>query len=200
MPSEQTHARRKVLVVEDGEATPTVEELTLIAAGFDPRMFTDGGAALQAIADEEFELVVRDPALPEVDGWAVLGRLRAEERTARVPVLIVTARDDAETQQKARLAGANGYLTKPFDVPKFRSAARDLIGAAWSFERPVPVTRGPLRPRFARPSPPAGAGGGRAASCGLRVARNEQRLAYAAIIRSGSTTLKQAPPKRSDCR
>jgi len=125
-----TTTKRKVLVVEDAEATSTVEELTLIAAGFDPRMCTDGAAALEAIANEDFELVVLDLALPEVDGWAVLGRLRAEERTAGVPVLIVTARDDAETQQKARLAGANGYLTKPFDVGKFRSAVKDLIGVA----------------------------------------------------------------------
>ncbi len=125
-----TTSKRKVLVVEDAQATSTVEELTLVAAGFDPRMCTDGAAALEAIAKEDFELVVLDLALPEVDGWAVLGRLRAEERTAKVPVLIVTARDDAETQQKARLAGANGYLTKPFDVDKFRRAVKDLIGTA----------------------------------------------------------------------
>ena len=119
---------RKVLVVEDAEATWTVEQMTLTAAGFDPTICTDGAAALEAIAIEDFELVVLDLALPEVDGWAVLGRLRAEERTAAVPVLIVTARDDAETQQKARLAGANGYLTKPFDVGKFRAAVSELIG------------------------------------------------------------------------
>jgi DNA-binding response OmpR family regulator len=125
-----TTTKRKVLVVEDAEATSTVEELTLVAAGFDPTICTDGAAALEAIAAQDFELVVLDLALPEVDGWAVLGRLRAEERTAKVPVLIVTARDDAETQLKARMAGANGYLTKPFDVGKFRSAVKDLIGVA----------------------------------------------------------------------
>ena len=118
--------KRKVLVVEDAEATWTVEELALTAAGFDPIICTDGAAALVAIANDDFELVVLDLALPEVDGWAVLGRLRAEERTAAVPVLIVTARDDAETLQRARLAGANGYLTKPFDVGKFRVAVDEL--------------------------------------------------------------------------
>jgi two-component system chemotaxis sensor kinase CheA len=123
-----TATKRKVLVVEDSESTWTVEELTLTAAGFDPTICTDGAAALRAIATEDFELVVLDLALPEVDGWAVLGRLRAEPRTANVPVLIVTARDDAETLQKARLAGANGYLTKPFDVGKFRSAVNALVG------------------------------------------------------------------------
>jgi two-component system OmpR family response regulator/two-component system response regulator QseB len=125
-----TAAKRKVLVVEDAEATWTVEELTLVAAGFDPRICTNGAAALEAIATEDFDLVVLDLALPEVDGWAVLGRLRAEARTSNVPVLIVTARDDAETLQKARLAGANGYLTKPFDVDRFRRAVSDLVGAA----------------------------------------------------------------------
>jgi two-component system copper resistance phosphate regulon response regulator CusR len=120
--------KRKVLVVEDAEATWTVEELALTAAGFDSTICTDGAAALDAIEADDFELVVLDLALPEVDGWAVLGRLRAEQRTASVPVLIVTARDDAETQQKARLAGANAYLTKPFDVGKFRAAVTELTG------------------------------------------------------------------------
>lgn len=123
-------SKRKVLVVEDSEGTRTVEGMSLTSAGFDPTICTDGAAALRVIATEDFELVVLDLALPEVDGWAVLGRLRAEPRTANVPVLIVTARDDAETQQRARLAGANGYLTKPFDVDKFRAAVNALVGAA----------------------------------------------------------------------
>jgi DNA-binding response OmpR family regulator len=125
-----TAAKRRVLVVEDAEATWTVEERTLVGAGFDPVICTDGAAALEAIAKQDFDLVVLDLALPEVDGWAVLGRLRAEARTSHVPVLIVTARDDAETQLKAKLAGANGYLTKPFDVGKFRSVVSELVGAA----------------------------------------------------------------------
>jgi DNA-binding response OmpR family regulator len=122
--------KRKVLVVEDAEATWTVEEMSLTAAGFHPLICTNGAAALEAIATDEFDLVVLDLALPEVDGWAVLGRLRAEPRTAGVPVLIVSARDDAETLQRARLAGASDYLTKPFDVDKFRKAVNDLVGAA----------------------------------------------------------------------
>ena len=121
---------RKVLVVEDAEATWTVQERSLVGSGYEPTICTNGSAALKAIAAEDFDLVVLDLALPEVDGWAVLGRLRAEPRTASVPVLIVTARDDAETQQRARLAGATAYLTKPFDVDKFRRVVNDLVGAA----------------------------------------------------------------------
>ena len=125
-----SETRRKVLVVEDAEATWTVQERMLIAAGFNPHVCTNGADALEAIATHDFELVVLDLGLPEVDGWAILGRLRAEERTATVPVLIVTARDDAETLQRARLAGANGYLSKPFDVDKFRKAINDLVDVA----------------------------------------------------------------------
>lgn len=125
-----TTAKRKVLVVEDAEATWTVQERSLVGSGFDPTICTNGTAALEAIATEDFDLVVLDLALPEVDGWAVLGRLRAEPRTASVPVLIVTARDDAETQQRARLAGATAYLTKPFNVDKFRKVVNDLVGVA----------------------------------------------------------------------
>jgi CheY-like chemotaxis protein len=126
----ETAARTKVLVVEDAEATWTVQERSLAGSGFEPTICTNGSAALEAIAAEDFDLVVLDLALPEVDGWAVLGRLRAEPRTASVPVLIVTARDDAETQQRARLAGATAYLTKPFDLDKFRQVVQDLVGVA----------------------------------------------------------------------
>ncbi|MDH3261891.1 MAG: response regulator [Acidimicrobiia bacterium] len=125
-----TDKKRSVLVVEDAEATWTVEERSLIGSGFEPVICTNGAAALEVIAAQDFDLVVLDLSLPEVDGWAVLGRLRAEPRTAAVPVLIVSARDDAGTRQNARLAGANGYLTKPFDVDKFRKAVNDLVGAA----------------------------------------------------------------------
>ena len=85
--------KRKVLVVEDAEATWTVQERSLVGSGYEPTICTNGSAALKAIAAEDFDLVVLDLALPEVDGWAVLGRLRAEPRTASVPVLIVTARE-----------------------------------------------------------------------------------------------------------
>lgn len=119
---------KKVLVVEDAEATWTVEQRSLVLSGLEPVVCTDGASALKQIETNDFDLVVLDLALPEVDGWAVLGRLRAEPRTARVPVLIVSARDDAETRQKASLAGASGYLTKPFDVNRFQRAVLELIG------------------------------------------------------------------------
>ena len=125
-----TETRRNVLVVEDAEATWTVQERMLIAAGFKPLVCTNGADALEAIAAHDFDLVVLDLGLPEVDGWAILGRLRAESRTASVPVLIVTARDDAETLQRLKLAGANGYLSKPFEVDKFRKAIKELIDVA----------------------------------------------------------------------
>jgi DNA-binding response OmpR family regulator len=98
-----------------------------MTAGFDPLVCTDGADAFQAIAAQNSDLVVLALGLPEADGWAILGRLRAEPRTSRVPVLIVTARDDAETLQRASLSGANGYLSKPFDVDKFRNLVNELV-------------------------------------------------------------------------
>ena len=102
----------------------------LIAAGFDPMVCTNGADALRAVAAQDFDLVVLDLGLPGGDGWAILGRLRAKPRTSSVPVLIVTARDDAESLQRARLAGANGCLSKPFDVDKFRNLVNELVDVA----------------------------------------------------------------------
>jgi two-component system chemotaxis sensor kinase CheA len=111
----------------DAEATWTVQERTLMTAGFDPLVCTDGADAFQAIAAQNSDLVVLALGLPEADGWAILGRLRAEPRTSRLPVLIVTARDDAETLQRARPAGANGFLSESFDVDKFRNMVNELV-------------------------------------------------------------------------
>lgn len=120
---------KRVLIVEDAEAIWTVQRRSLELSGLEPVICTNGASALEAIASADFDLVVLDLSLPEVDGWAVLGRLRADPRTAGVPVLIVTARDDAETRQQAKLAGASGYMTKPFEVDRFQKAALALIGA-----------------------------------------------------------------------
>jgi DNA-binding response OmpR family regulator len=107
------HGRRaqRVLVVDDDADIRTVLGGVYARAGFDVETVDDGRAALRALFDQEFDLVVLDLGLPGLDGMSVLGRLR---EMTDLPVLVLTARGLENDKVVALTAGADDYLTKPF--------------------------------------------------------------------------------------
>jgi adenylate cyclase len=74
-----------------------------------------GQQALQALADNEFDLVLLDLIMPDINGFDVLVRMKADERLRRVPVIMITALAEAESAVRCIEAGAEDYLPKPFD-------------------------------------------------------------------------------------
>lgn len=77
---------------------------------------SDGGAGLDLVRANAPRLVLLDLDLPDISGSEVLARLRADPRTSRVPVIIVSAGASPGRARELEDAGANGYLTKPLDV------------------------------------------------------------------------------------
>lgn len=75
----------------------------------------DGVEAIKAIEAEDFDIILLDLEMPRMDGFEVLSRLRADERTARVPVVVVTGREDVGAIDKAFQAGATSFLVKPIN-------------------------------------------------------------------------------------
>jgi CheY-like chemotaxis protein len=215
-----------------------------MAAGFDPLVCTNGADALQAIAAQNSDLVVLDLGLPEVDGWAILGRLRAKPRTSSVPVLIVTRRGDAadseagrsewlplqtlrrrqvsQPGQRARRSRVGKATDGPvrtrvtdherdplsiFRCRRLRQRRACRFAATLSAAPPSAAPRLSLRchplrcAAFGSAAPPASRRGKTASGRGMHPTKNEEPgTAYAALIRSGRTTWKQAPPRRSDWR
>jgi DNA-binding response OmpR family regulator len=100
-----------VLVVEDDPDTAELLRLVLTRAGHDVTQADDGRAGLRAAYHRRPDLVVLDVGLPELDGWAVLERLR---EVTDVPVLMLTGHDQAAEKVRGLRAGADDYLTKPF--------------------------------------------------------------------------------------
>jgi two-component system, OmpR family, alkaline phosphatase synthesis response regulator PhoP len=112
-----------VLVVEDDPAVAAVEVMVLEDAGLAAAVAPDGGAAPAALQHARPALVVLDLDLPGVSGFRVLEVLKGDPATAPVPVLVVTALDVAEAKAAAR-AGADGFLTKPFDAADLAGGGR----------------------------------------------------------------------------
>lgn len=115
----------RVLVVEDDRLLGDAVQAGLKQAGFAPDWVEDGVAAEAALASEPFAAVVLDLGLPKRSGLDVLKRLR--QRGAKVPVLILTARDGIEDRIGGLDAGADDYLVKPFDLGELAARLRALV-------------------------------------------------------------------------
>jgi anti-anti-sigma factor len=105
----------RVLVADDN-ADMRDYIVRLLAPVHEVRAVSDGRAALEAALADPPDLVVSDVMMPELDGLGLLGELRADPRTARVPVVLLSARAGQEAAVEGLAAGADDYLVKPFSA------------------------------------------------------------------------------------
>lgn len=101
----------RVLIVDDDPDLQLVLRRVFERSKFDVDVVGDGKAAMRAVYEQRFDLVILDLGLPELDGLAVLERIR---EMADLPVLVLTARGLESDKVTTLLAGADDYLTKPF--------------------------------------------------------------------------------------
>jgi two-component system copper resistance phosphate regulon response regulator CusR len=102
----------KILIVEDEPKTGEYLRQGLNEAGFVADLASNGSDGLHLALHGEYDLVILDVMLPELDGWQVLASLR--RRGLEMPVLFLTARDQVEDRVKGLELGADDYLVKPF--------------------------------------------------------------------------------------
>jgi two-component system cell cycle response regulator DivK len=114
-------AGERILVVEDNELNMKLFRDILLATGYRPIEATTGGEALALAAEHAPDLVLMDIQLPDLDGVQALRRLRADGRTASIPVLAVTAQAMRGDREQFLAAGFDGYVSKPVNV-------RELLG------------------------------------------------------------------------
>jgi two-component system, OmpR family, response regulator len=118
----------RVLVVEDEPRIAADLSASLTAAGYLPEIAADGEDAWFRGDTQDYDLVVLDLGLPHLDGLAVLKRWRASGR--HMPVLVLTARGMWAERVEGIDAGADDYLTKPFQTEEFTARVRALIRRA----------------------------------------------------------------------
>jgi two-component system, OmpR family, response regulator MprA len=116
----------KVLVVDDERAVRDSLRRALELEGYDVELAADGEDALERLAENgEPDAVVLDILMPKMDGLEVCRRLRREGH--RLPVLMLTARDEVENRVAGLDAGADDYVTKPFALEELLARLRALL-------------------------------------------------------------------------
>ena len=112
MSSQPLTPRPKLVVIDDMPVNIRILNAVL-ARDFDVRCATSGREGLELVAREQPDLVVLDVMMPEMDGYEVCKRLKADPVTAQIPVIFITALDEAEEEARGLEVGAVDYLTKP---------------------------------------------------------------------------------------
>lgn len=116
-----------VLIVDDQPANRELLEARLSELGYDVREARDGVEALDAIETEEPDLVLLDIDMPRMDGLTVCRRLKAHPLRRLIPVVLLTAFQDRETRLAGLEAGADDFLTKPFDHAELLVRTKSLL-------------------------------------------------------------------------
>ncbi len=102
-----------ILIVDDEPTARTLLRLILVRAGFNVVEATNGFEALDRLEETAVDLVLLDVMMPGMSGIEVCEKIRADEKTAVVPILLLSAKTDALSIRRGLSAGANKYLTKP---------------------------------------------------------------------------------------
>jgi CheY-like chemotaxis protein len=119
-----------ILLVEDNEMNRDMLTRRLERKGFDVLIAVDGDEASRAIAQSSFDLVLMDINLPGKDGYALTRELKSNPRTAKVPVIALTAHAMVGDREKSIAAGCDEYDTKPVDLPRLLGKIQALLGRA----------------------------------------------------------------------
>jgi len=119
-----------ILVVEDDEMSRDMVSRRLVKLGYVVLMAANGHEALEIARTQKPDLILMDVCLPGIDGVEATRLMRADLKTARIPVIALTALNTAVDVRRAIQAGCNDYETKPVAIGRFNLKIRKLLPAA----------------------------------------------------------------------
>ncbi|RME35085.1 MAG: sigma-54-dependent Fis family transcriptional regulator, partial [Deltaproteobacteria bacterium] len=111
-------AGEKILIVDDEEGMRRLLSRILVKEGYETFAAANGQDALQAVALDEYDLVITDLKMPGMDGLTLLGELK--DYDPRLPIIVITAYGTVENAVQALRKGAFDYITKPFEADEIR--------------------------------------------------------------------------------
>jgi two-component system response regulator ChvI len=116
-----------IVLVDDDRNILTSVQMTLEAEGFDVRTYPDGDEALRGLTQKPADLAVLDIKMPRLNGMELLQRLKLSTATARMPVILLTSKDEEVDEIMGLRMGADDYITKPFSQRLLLERIRSLL-------------------------------------------------------------------------
>jgi CheY-like chemotaxis protein len=117
----------KVLIADDNQQNCELLEAYLSSDGYQISMAYDGQATLERVARAQPDLILLDIMMPKLSGYEVCQRLKADESTRDIPIVMVTALNEMGDIEKAVNAGADDFLTKPVNKLELTTRVRSLL-------------------------------------------------------------------------
>lgn len=105
----------RILIIEDDPLNQKLHKKVVETAGYRATIAADGLEGLKFANEQDFDLVISDVMMPNLDGYETCQRLRENPKTAQIPILLLTALDNLESKIKGFEAGADDYLSKPYE-------------------------------------------------------------------------------------
>ncbi|MFP4477564.1 MAG: HD domain-containing phosphohydrolase [Desulfatibacillaceae bacterium] len=119
--------KSRVLAVDDEDRNLRLMEAMLLPLGYDVGLATNGEEALCEVRDNPPDVILLDIMMPGVDGFEVARRLKAEDHTRIIPIIMVTALEAVDDRVKAYEAGADDFLTKPVDKMELKARVASAL-------------------------------------------------------------------------
>jgi DNA-binding response OmpR family regulator len=122
--------KRAILIVDDEEDVLDLLQLVFETAGFATRRASNGKMAVASAYEDPPDIILLDVMMPEMDGWQVLRVLKGDERTQRIPVVMLSARSERRDKMIGLQEGAEGYIGKPFSPAEVVREVQNLLERA----------------------------------------------------------------------
>jgi DNA-binding response OmpR family regulator len=126
----ETDRRHRVLVVEDEDNIAIALDYLMTREGYEHDRISNGAEALERIRATHPDLVLLDVMLPEVSGYEICQGVRLDPSLADVKIRMMTARGSAVERRKGLALGADGFISKPFELRELREEVRRLLAPA----------------------------------------------------------------------
>lgn len=119
-------AQQTILTVDDSRTMRRMLRMTLEESGYRVIEAEDGLLGLKALEAEVPDVIVTDINMPNMDGFGFIDAVRAQSKFAGVPILVLTTESDRALKDRAREAGATGWITKPFEQNRLVDVVRKV--------------------------------------------------------------------------
>jgi len=121
--------KKRILLVDDSKTTLMMEKMVLRSGPYELAEASDGAEAVEKATANPPDLILMDMIMPNMTGLEAVRRLRAQETTRGIPVIMVTTRGEQHNVDEAHALGCDAYLTKPIDQTKLAATVKELLEA-----------------------------------------------------------------------